>query len=160
MPNLILSLIVLLMIPVAGCKKSENVTGPKSIQGEWKLVREAQSAGYFHGLYFADQRNGWAVGDSGIIHHTSDGGDSWNVQGSGTAASLKCVYFINAQKGWIGGGNNSIGITTNSGVNWSWQNLAGDSRRTFMSMSFVNEHTGWIVDNYGGILHTEDGGIT
>jgi photosystem II stability/assembly factor-like uncharacterized protein len=26
-------------------------------------------------------------------------------------------------------------------------------------MSFVNEQTGWIVDNYGGILHTEDSGL-
>jgi photosystem II stability/assembly factor-like uncharacterized protein len=160
MKNNILSLIVLLMIPIIGCKKSENVTEQKPIQGEWKLVREAQSTGYFHGLYFADQGNGWAVGDSGIIHHTSDGGNSWSVQESGTTASLKCVYFINAQKGWVGGGNNSIGITTNGGVNWSWQNPSGESRRTFMSISFVDEHTGWVVDNYSGILHTEDGGMT
>jgi len=27
-------------------------------------------------------------------------------------------------------------------------------------MSFVNEYQGWVVDNYSGILHTEDGGIT
>ena len=29
-----------------------------------------------------------------------------------------------------------------------------------MAMSFVDERTGWVVDNFGGILHTENGGST
>jgi photosystem II stability/assembly factor-like uncharacterized protein len=29
-----------------------------------------------------------------------------------------------------------------------------------MAMSFVSENTGWVVDNLGGILHTENGGST
>lgn len=151
---------MLLMILTSGCKKAENITGGDSSQGEWKLVREAQTTGYFHGLSFVDQYSGWAVGDSGRILHTNDGGNSWRIQESGTTVSLKCVHFATAQLGWVGGASDSIGKTTNGGVSWTWQHPAGESRRTFMAISFVNEFAGWIVDNYSGILHTEDGGIT
>ncbi|MBN1396799.1 MAG: hypothetical protein JXA06_02095 [Bacteroidetes bacterium] len=160
MKNNFLHFILLLVILIMGCKKDENITSPTPTQGEWKIVRNADTTNNFWGLCFADQMNGWAIGNSGIILRTSDGGNSWNNQESGTTSSLKCVYFANAQKGWIGGGNNSIGMTTNGGATWSWQQPDGESRRTFMSMSFPNENTGWIVDNYGGILHTKDGGMT
>jgi photosystem II stability/assembly factor-like uncharacterized protein len=160
MKSIVLGFIILPMIFILGCKKDENVTGPNLARGEWKIVRNADTTNQFWGLYFADQMNGWTIGNSGIILRTSDGGNSWEVQESETTVSLRCIYFVNAQKGWIGGGNNSIGLTINGGSTWSWQHPAGESRRTFMSMSFVDEHTGWIVDNYGGILHTEDGGTT
>jgi photosystem II stability/assembly factor-like uncharacterized protein len=159
MKSNILGFILLLMILIMGCKKDENVITPNSTQGEWKIVRNADTTNHFWGLCFADQMNGWAIGNTGIILHTSDGGNSWIVQESGTTISLKCVFFANSQKGWVGGANDSIGITTNGGITWSWQHPAGESRRTFMSMSFVNEHKGWVVDNYGGILHTEDDGM-
>ena len=148
------------MIVVVGCKKAENIPGPNLTQGEWQLVHESQSSGYFYGLCFADQSNGWVVGDSGRILHTNDGGNTWYAQESRTTISLRCVYFANAQIGWIGGESDSIGNTTNAGTTWVWQHPAGEPRRTFMAMSFVNEHTGWIVDNYSGILRTEDGGMT
>jgi photosystem II stability/assembly factor-like uncharacterized protein len=88
---------MLLMILTIGCKKAENITGANPTQGEWKLVRQAQSTGYFNALCFADQSSGWAVGDSGRILHTNNGGKSWYVQESRTTVRLKCVYFVNAQ---------------------------------------------------------------
>lgn len=146
---------ILVLVLNFGCK---SILEPDS-QNKWVLVRSAET-GYFHGLHLADHNNGWVVGDSGRVLHTNDGGKSWNLQETGTTVSLKCVYFSNLSKGWIGAGNNSIGITTNGGDSWTWQHPTGESLRTFMAISFINEITGWIVDNYGGILHTEDGGIT
>jgi photosystem II stability/assembly factor-like uncharacterized protein len=148
--------LILLVIACLGC---ESAHGPLPSQGEWTLVQGTQSS-YFHGLHFADEMNGWAVGDSGRILNTKDGGDSWISQQSGTTVTLKCVQFVNPAKGWIGAGNNSIGHSTNGGVSWSWQHPAGEPRRMFMGVSFVSENTGWIVDNFGGIIHTEDGGST
>jgi photosystem II stability/assembly factor-like uncharacterized protein len=126
---------------------------------EWKVVRSG-GEGHFQGLWFVDKDNGWAVGDSGRILHTSDGGDSWDFQESGTLLPLKCVVFSNPRIGWIGGGENSIGLTTNGGASWVWVHPDGEARRTFMALSFVDDRTGWMVDNFGGILHTEDGGLT
>ncbi len=155
-----------LLVLSAGCSR---LTGPDPTLSEWKLVREAQT-GYFNGLWFADRNNGWAVGDSGRVLITSDGGNSWHAQQSGTLVSLKCVNFPNPrkgwvdypgpQKGWIGGADNSLGVSTDGGATWTWHRPAGESRRTFMAMSFVDENAGWVVDNFGGILHTENGGST
>ncbi len=150
------SILILLAIVSLGC---ESTHSPIPSQGEWKLVKENQW-GFFHGLHFADQMNGWAVGDSGRILSTKDGGDSWNTQPSGTTIVLRCVQFVTPSRGWIGGSNNSIGSSTDGGASWTWQHPAGEPRRMFMGVSFVSENTGWIVDNFGGILHTEDGGLT
>lgn len=154
MREYLITLAFALMILNDGCK---NHTEPNSATEDWELVRNAQE-GYFNGLWFVDQNHGWAIGDSGRILNTSDGGYSWNIQQSGTQVSLKSVTFANESKGWLGGSNNSLGISTNGGISWTWQNPDGDSRRTFMDISFVDENNGWVVDNYGGILHTEDGG--
>jgi photosystem II stability/assembly factor-like uncharacterized protein len=147
------------MFMISGCEDAESPSG-EGTQGEWKLVHENQNDIYYHGLHFIDQSDGWVVGESGRLLHTNDGGNSWNIQESGTNVSLKCVLFANAQMGWIGGADNSIGMTTNGGVTWKWQQPVGESRRMFMAMSFVNGNMGWVVDNYGGILHTEDAGMT
>ena len=126
---------------------------------EWKVVRMG-GTGYFQGLSFVDMENGWAVGDSGRIIHTGDGGETWEIQEGGTIVPLKCVAFSSPQMGWIGAGDNSIGRTTDGGVSWTWVHPVGEERRTFMAVSFFDNRTGWIGDNFGGILHTEDGGLT
>jgi photosystem II stability/assembly factor-like uncharacterized protein len=147
---------LILLITIIGCKK--NINDPTSAQAEWKIVRNADSYHYFLGMCFSDQMNGWAVGYSGIILHTSDAGNSWVNLESVTPNAFQCVYFYNSQKGWIGAANGAIGTTTDGGKSWAWQYFVDKSNRSFMSISFVNELTGWITDNFGGILHTEDGG--
>jgi photosystem II stability/assembly factor-like uncharacterized protein len=160
MKNSIVAVMILLMALIIGCQKTENIADTNSTNGQWTLVREAQSDSHFYALTFADQNNGWAIGDFGRISHSSDGGNTWNDQTRGTIASLKSVFFVNNKVGWIGGGSNTIGSTTDGGTTWIWQHPASEPHRTFMSMSFVDEHIGWIIDNFGGILHTKDGGTT
>ncbi len=155
----ILGCMLIPLLLISGCITAEDPMGGGR-QGAWTLVRNQHNAAYYRGLYFADQNSGWAVGDSGIVLHTGDGGITWDRQASGTTEPLKCVFFAGTQKGWIGGGNNSIGMTTNGGVTWTWQHPAGKPKRMFMSLSFVNESLGWIVENNSGILHTTDGGLT
>ena len=47
--------------------------------------------------------HGWAVGSSGTIVATSDGGAHWQVQTSGTDADLSAVAFPDATHGWAVG---------------------------------------------------------
>ena len=74
------------------------------------------------GIYFADKDNGWAVGVSGLIFNTTNGGDSWNAQDSGVSGFLFRVMFTDANTGWILGAinpeNNKLCLmkTTNGGV--------------------------------------------
>jgi photosystem II stability/assembly factor-like uncharacterized protein len=144
----------ILLVTTGGCEESTLLY---PLASQWSLVGTA-GTGYYHGMWFVDRDNGWVVGDSGQVLNTTDGGASWNPEESGVKTYLKCVTFANLSKGWIGGRDNLIGVTTNGGASWTWHHPVGESLRTFMAISFFGENAGWIVDNYGGILHTEDGG--
>ncbi len=141
MPIMRVSGVILLAVVSLGC---ESTHSPIPFQGEWKLVKE-NHLGFFHGLHFADQMNGWAVGDSGRILSTKDGGDSWITQQSGTTVRLKCVQFVNPSRGWIGGGNNSIGSSTDGGASWTWQHPRGDPglRRAPRELSLCRAYRSW-----------------
>lgn len=67
-------------------------------------------------ITFADELNGWAVGDEGTILQTSDGGQNWEYQESGTFADLHSVCFIDQNMGWICGDSGVILHTDNGGI--------------------------------------------
>jgi photosystem II stability/assembly factor-like uncharacterized protein len=104
--------------------------------------------------------NGWIVGYSGVIKHSSDGGTSWNSQQSGVLSNLWDVCFINNQVGWVCGADNTVLKTVDGGT--SWQNVpsAISNGSVFVSITFIDENVGWISSNSGEILRSTDGGIS
>ena len=72
--------------------------------------------------------NGWVVGDSGIIIHTSDGGNTWEYQESGTIEDLLSVCFVNTYNGWICGDSGVILHTDNGGTVGLVDNLNNSSK--------------------------------
>jgi len=78
-------------------------------------------------VVFIDSLKGWAVGDTGVIIHTSNGGANWTIQNSNTRAFLHDVFFLNERLGWVLGWNiynpqppyGSYYLkTTDGGVHW------------------------------------------
>ncbi|MBK6539280.1 MAG: hypothetical protein IPG09_16510 [Ignavibacteria bacterium] len=69
--------------------------------------------------YFTDANTGYAVGDSGKILKTTDGGSNWLQQISPTRNLLKSVYFVNENTGYVVGDTGVILKTINAGVNWT-----------------------------------------
>lgn len=145
---------------------------------------------YFKDVSFADPLNGWTVGYNGAIFHTTNGGTTWNAESRGTRGNLRGIQMVNESIGWVIGGEMPIDDTTgwvveaetpdgiqpsagwgieganfdgiilktsNAGQTWTPQLRRPSS---FTSVSFVNATTGWVVGNFGGIEHTEDGGTT
>jgi photosystem II stability/assembly factor-like uncharacterized protein len=115
---------------------------------------------------FADSNTGWITGYEGEIAHTSDGGNSWHDQNSGTTCNLSKIYPRNASDVWACGDHwdgDSAAYTstvilhsTDGGQNWS-ESYRG--RRNFLqSICFNTALGGWAVGGYGLILHTTDGG--
>ena len=155
-PALTYSLLTVVLL--SACTDLGDLAGISGVQGNWERLRTGRGA-YFHGLSFADETNGWAVGDSGQIIHTNDGGHSWIRQTSGTIVSLQCVLFTDASHGWAGGYSNLIGRTTDGGASWTWTRPSVDSSATCMAMSFVSSTIGWAGNNLGQIFHTQDGGL-
>jgi photosystem II stability/assembly factor-like uncharacterized protein len=115
----------------------------------------------FEGLWdicFIDNNRGWAVGDSGKIVYSSDGGESWYHQFTGITNHLRQVQFINEQVGYSAGGGYLL-KTTNSGL--VWDTVYYDQSMVFDKLQFINEDIGWVLNQYSSyntILKTTDGG--
>jgi photosystem II stability/assembly factor-like uncharacterized protein len=75
-------------------------------------------------VYFTDANTGYAVGDSGTIIKTNDGGDNWGIQSSGTSADLYSVQFTDSLTGYAVGDSSIILKTIDGGENWIDQLLA------------------------------------
>jgi photosystem II stability/assembly factor-like uncharacterized protein len=57
----------------------------------WKIHKTGQALP-LHGVHFADEKRGWAVGDLGLILATTDGGQTWTVQRrGGHRAAVLCL---------------------------------------------------------------------
>lgn len=67
-------------------------------------------------ICFLDAKQGWAVGDRGVILHTDDGGQRWLTQNSGVDCTLSSVCFANDQLGWAAGGRTQPYTHLSSGV--------------------------------------------
>src|SRR3979411_1828038 len=80
-----------------------------------------------HAWQFVDSgKEGWAVGDEGVILHTIDGGKTWERQATGVRASLRSLHFLNPYTGWVvgreelpGGGTAGVVLSTQDGVAWT-----------------------------------------
>ncbi|MCI0642152.1 MAG: YCF48-related protein [Gemmataceae bacterium] len=123
-------------------------------------------------VHFVDQKEGWAVGDEGVIWHTIDGGQSWERQATGVRASLRSVVFLSPYLGWAAGreelphGRGSVGVllfTDDGGL--SWKRILSNTFPGLNQVKFVSEKTGFVfgdgADQYAsGVFKTTDGGRT
>lgn len=126
-------------------------------------------------VFFINQNTGWAVGAAGIILYTCNGGETWDIQKSGTDYELESVHFVDELNGWVVGGNiraprmkhfidrdiGAMGIIlhTNDGGNTWTPQLMGDAR-WFYDVFFIDTRCGWAAGEYGLIMATNDGGET
>src|SRR5579863_2811018 len=79
-------------------------------------------------VQFVDNgKEGWAVGDEGVILHSIDSGQTWERQATGTRASLRSLAFLTPYTGWVVGreeqphGRGSVGVllfTRDGGETW------------------------------------------
>jgi photosystem II stability/assembly factor-like uncharacterized protein len=125
-----------------------------------------------HAVQFVDDKEGWAVGDDGVVWHTVDSGQNWERQPTGVRASLRSVHFLNPFTGWIAGreelphGQGSVGIllaTRDGGL--KWQRVSMNALPGLNRIRFVDGATGFAVgdgsDQFpSGIFRTTDGGAS
>src|ERR1043165_8514255 len=68
-----------------------------------EALRHAEDA-TLRSVFFIDHKEGWAVGDEGLILHTLNGGKTWHRQATGVRSSLRSVQFLTPEIGWAVGG--------------------------------------------------------
>jgi photosystem II stability/assembly factor-like uncharacterized protein len=120
----------------------------------------------FRTICFIDTLNGWAAGDSGVIIHTSDGGDSWILQNSPVNSVILDIFFVSPRTGWALSWNTepptyntAILKTTDGGDNWNIQKYTANLD-LFRSLFFHDSLKGFIAGKDGKIEKTIDGGDT
>lgn len=110
-------------------------------------------------LRFVDARTGWAVGDAGTILHTTDGGQHWRAQESGTMASLAHCAFSDRARGWSAT-QRQVLRTTDAGT--QWHAIPGPPLRGTQDLYRdiavpAAEHI-LVVTRLGGIFRSTDSG--
>ncbi len=131
-------------------------------------------------VQFVDAKEGWAVGDEGVVWHTIDGGETWERQPTGVRASLRSLHFLDPYKGWVAGreelshGGGSVGVllyTGDGGVSWRrllTNAIPGLNHIRFGDTNhirFGDTRTGYALgdgsEQYpSGVFRTRDGGRT
>lgn len=120
--------------------------------------RPAGTAGIFKSVSFVDANNGTAVGQDGIVIHTTDGGATWTPQSSVPMKTLWGVSFSDANTGTAVGEGGTIIRTTNGGSDWIPQ--AGGTDQNLFCVCFIDASTGFVGGDDGVILRTTDGGTS
>jgi hypothetical protein len=108
---------------------------------------------------FFDSSIGWAVGNSGTVVETEDGGTTWTdkTSVSDTTQNLYGVFFTSATRGYACGAAGTIIRTNTDGDSWTLRNSG--TTNDLRSIYFIGS-TGICVGANGWVTKTTDGGIT
>jgi hypothetical protein len=66
-------------------------------------------------IHFSNPDVGYIAGEGGVVLKTTDGGESWLPQYTGTQNGLRALYFKNENEGWLAGAGITILKTENGG---------------------------------------------
>jgi photosystem II stability/assembly factor-like uncharacterized protein len=102
-------------------------------------------------------KEGWIVGEQGLIMHTSDGGDHWDVQHSKATTALLGVAAVTDKEVSAVGDHGTLLWSNDGGQSWDVTTL---NNLTFYGIAFSDPANGWVVGEFQTILHSADGGKT
>lgn len=115
----------------------------------WRQARVPVSAG-LTAVRFPTPKQGWAVGHFGTVLHSSDGGESWQVQLNGEQAAERVLAEAEAQP---------VEGDLPSAARVNAQRMVADGPdKPFLDVYFSDESNGLVVGAYNLILRTRDGG--
>lgn len=98
-------------------------------------------------LYMFDARNGWAVGQQGVILRLQDG--AWSQVYSPVTHHLLGMSFVSPNDGWIVG-------TRGTFLHWdgrAWAPVRVPEASATLSVAMRSTHDGWAVGELGKVFH-------
>jgi photosystem II stability/assembly factor-like uncharacterized protein len=88
---------------------------------------------------------------------STNGGNTWTVQNSGTAKRINWIHFLDQNRGFAVGESGVFLRTDNGGINWN--PVVNVTNFSLYHISFIGE-TGWITGYPGVIYKTTNAGNT
>lgn len=108
-------------------------------------------------MIFTTPEIGHMASTHGMILRTDDGGHMWMHSGEHENVSTGDFCFLNENVGYFAGWyNGSIVKTIDGGMTWQSLHMTGD----FLDIYFPTEKIGYTAGLFGGVMKTEDEGIT
>ncbi|NWG29576.1 MAG: T9SS type A sorting domain-containing protein [Ignavibacteriaceae bacterium] len=127
-----------------------------AIHSQWTNQNPVPDGNDLWSTFFVDDSTGWIVGSGGFIKKTTNAGNEWIAQNSGTTLILKSVQFVDQNTGWICGESGLILKTNDGGT--SWDSLASSTTQHLSDIYFYDTNIGYVVGFNGTILKTTDSG--
>ena len=111
-------------------------------------------------LFFNAEKEGFAIGESGIFYALRGDEEKWKRQSSPARYLLLDGTFTDAKNGVIVGASGSIVFTEDAGATWKPSSIFNNPSTKFNSVFFANQKNGWTAGNEGKIFQTINGGKT
>ncbi len=115
---------------------------------------------------FVTGRIGWIAGIVSFIFHTSDAGQSWQLQQYGSSKFITRVKMIDSLVGWAAGGDAIYFRTTDGGQSWQWYFVGSQLFTDLYGMAPLSDQECFAAagvpsgfpGGQGYIFHTTNGG--
>lgn len=120
-------------------------TGAARAASNWRVLADARPN---NGVWMASATEGWAVGDLGMINHTTDGGANWTEQVSGVTGNLNGIWGIDTSHVWAVGDGGVV--LKYDGTSWAQQ--ASGTTANLQAIHGANVATMWAVGASSTIL--------
>lgn len=100
----------------------------------------------------------WISSINGDIHYSTDNGDTFTQQTSGTTNALRAIAATSANNVWAVGDSGTVKFTTNAGTLWQTKSIGTSTGLNFIFWS--SSSLGCIVGNSQFLSMTADSGST
>jgi photosystem II stability/assembly factor-like uncharacterized protein len=124
-------------------------------------IWEVQNSGVtvnLHAVSFCNALVGTAVGDSGVIVHTTNGGKNWYSQRAGDSVSFMGVAQLDTLNAFIVGDSGRMMRTTDGGA--TWNRINSGTSFNINAITYRDSLHGVAVGDSEIVLITSNGGIT
>ncbi len=131
-------------------------------QGGWIEQQPPPGVYDLYKVFALSEDVAFAVGDSGKIIKTTNGGEIWEIiyTPDSTYITLNSIFFIDSFYGWAVGGKTILN-TEDGGKKWFLHTFSEQLMLALKAVYFINADTGWITGGgYGSLFKTVDGGKT
>ena len=122
----------------------------------WCWQRPLPQGNFIADYAFVDDTHGWAVGEQGTILASSDGGATWNAQGSGTQLFLGKAKFVTALVGWVASSSGELLKTADGGT--TWRRVSFGRNDFVQTIGATDAESAWVTTTLGDAFVTIDGG--
>lgn len=133
-------------------------TGDGGVTWERKPIPPGVGDCMLMDVAYASQSDVAAVGSTGIVLTSSDGGRNWIQRQSGTTQNLQSIAWSDAHHATVVGDKGIILCTADGGH--TWVEIASGTDQRLSGVAYLNSREGFTGGENGILLSTTDGGRT